>query len=93
MLVFLRKTKEKHPNSQKWAKFHELFVLALSLVWFAGATPDSLGAPPLSIFDGPYPQYGWDFPEEIPGKFWEPPPETLSELFLDFPSRVLSAPK
>ena len=35
---------------------------------------------------GPYTQYGWDFPEEIP--------ETLSELFLEFPSRVrLGSPK
>ena len=24
------------------AEIHELFVLALSLVWFAGATPDQL---------------------------------------------------
>ena len=27
---------------------------------------------------GPYPQYGWDFPEEIPEKFGKTP-ETLSE--------------
>ena len=33
--------KEKHQNSQeKGGEIHELFVLALSLVWFAGATPD-----------------------------------------------------
>ena len=34
--------KEKTPEfTQKWAKkIHELFVLALALVWFAGATPD-----------------------------------------------------
>ena len=32
--------KEKHHNSQKMGEIHELFVLALSLVWFAGATPD-----------------------------------------------------
>ena len=31
--------KEKHQNSQM-DEIHELFVLALSLVWFAGATPD-----------------------------------------------------
>ena len=37
--------------------------------------------------DRPHPQYGWDFPEEIPEKFGTPP-ETLSELFLEFPSRV-----
>ena len=30
---------EKHQNSQKMGEIHELFVLALSLVWFAGATP------------------------------------------------------
>ena len=32
--------KEKHQNSQKMGEIHELFVLALSLVWFAGATPE-----------------------------------------------------
>ena len=26
-------------------EIHEVFVLALSLVWFAGATPDSSGNP------------------------------------------------
>ena len=31
--------KEKHQNSKK-GEVHELFVWALSLVWFAGATPD-----------------------------------------------------
>ena len=39
--------------------------------------------------NGPQPQYGWDFPEKF-GKT----PETLSELFLEFPSRVrLGFPK
>ena len=39
---------------------------------------------------GPYPQYGWDFPEEIPEKFRK----DLSERFLEFPSRVrLGYPK
>ena len=43
-----------------------------------------------SNFSGPYPQYGWDFPEEIP----ERPRKTLSEHFLEFPSRVrLGSPK
>ena len=37
--------KEKHQNSQKWAKFMNYSFLALSLVWFAGATPD-LRTPP-----------------------------------------------
>ena len=33
--------KDKHQNSQyKKGEIHELFVLALSLVWFAGATPE-----------------------------------------------------
>ena len=32
--------KEKHQNSQKMGEIHELFVLALFLVWFAGATPE-----------------------------------------------------
>ena len=35
-LVFLRKNTRIH----KMGEIHELFVLALSLVWFAGATPD-----------------------------------------------------
>ena len=30
--------KEKHQNLHKMGEIHELFVLALSLVWFAGAT-------------------------------------------------------
>ena len=34
--------KEKHQNSdKKMGEIHELFVLALSLVWFAGATPET----------------------------------------------------
>ena len=36
--------KEKTPEVTKMGEIHELFVLALSLVWFAGATPD-LSAP------------------------------------------------
>ena len=31
--------KEKTPEFTKMGEIHELFVLALSLVWFAGATP------------------------------------------------------
>ena len=34
----------KTPEFTKMGEIHELFVLALSLVWFAGATPD-LGDP------------------------------------------------
>ena len=30
----------KTPEFTKMGKIHELFVLALALVWFAGATPD-----------------------------------------------------
>ena len=38
---------------------------------------------------GPYPQHGWVFPEETPER-----PGTLSEPFLEFPSRVrLGSPK
>ena len=34
--------KEKHQNSQKNGReIHALFAFALSLVWFAGATPES----------------------------------------------------
>ena len=42
---------------------------------------------------GLHPQYGWDFPEEI-RKNSGKTPETLSERFLEFPSRVrLECPK
>ena len=40
-LVFLRKTQEF--TLKKGRDSYELFVLALSLVWFAGATPDQYG--------------------------------------------------
>ena len=43
--------------------------------------------------NGPHPQYGWDFPEEF-RKNSGKTPETLSERFLEFPSRVrLGCPK
>ena len=32
--------KEKTPEFTKMGEIHELFVLALFLVWFAGATPE-----------------------------------------------------
>ena len=32
--------KEKTPEFPKMGEIHELFVLALPLVWFGGATPD-----------------------------------------------------
>ena len=35
-----RKLGKKTPEFTKKAEIHELFVLALSLVWFAGASPD-----------------------------------------------------
>ena len=35
--------KEKHQNSQKWAKFMKFSFWPFSLVWFAGATPDNKG--------------------------------------------------
>ena len=35
--------KEKTTEFTKKGEIHELFVLALSLVWFAGATPDFPG--------------------------------------------------
>ena len=42
--------------------------------------------------NGPRPQYGWDFPEEIPEKFRKDPGN--AERFLEFPSRVrLGCPK
>ena len=41
---------------RKMGEIHELFVLALSLVWFAGATPEFRG--PLASHDSnPYPPY------------------------------------
>ena len=45
------------------------------------------------LFLRPYPQYSWGFPEEMPEKFRKDP-GTLSELFLESPSRVqLGSPK
>ena len=46
------------------------------LFWIIVSTTSSLCRP--------YPQYGWDSPEETP----ERPRKTLSELFLGFPSSV-----
>ena len=47
----------------------------------------------LPALNGQYPQYGWDFQEEI-RKHPEKNPEALSERFLEFPSRVrLGSPK
>ena len=37
VLVFLRKT----PEVTQMGEIHELLVLALSLVWFAGVTPEN----------------------------------------------------
>ena len=42
MLVYPRKNTRIHT---KMGKIHELFVLALFLVWFAGAIPDIRVAP------------------------------------------------
>ena len=42
----------------------------------------------------PYPQYGWDFPEEIPEKFRKDPRNALGAFPGSFPSRVrLRSPK
>ena len=41
--------KEKTPEFTKMGEIHELFVFALSLVWFAGATPDILTIPLVSV--------------------------------------------
>ena len=38
----------KAPEFTKMGKIHELFVLALSLVWFAGATPETANEKPPS---------------------------------------------
>ena len=35
--------KERTPDFTKMGEIHELFILALSLVWFAGATPERMG--------------------------------------------------
>ena len=43
MLVFLRKNTR---IGIKMGEIHELFVVALSLVWFAGATPEKTPAKP-----------------------------------------------
>ena len=39
-------SQEQTPEFTKKGEIHELFVLALSSVWFAGATPDSKGCFP-----------------------------------------------
>ena len=49
----------------------------IAKVWFGRSTNPSVGHTP---------QYGRDFPEEIPGKSGKTT-ETLSELFLELPSR------
>ena len=54
-LFFLRKNTRIH---KRRAKIHELFVLALSLVWFAGATPDFSGENTLKIPSGKPPGKG-----------------------------------
>ena len=43
----------------------------------SGAPPDL--CLPRCVFSRPYPQYGWDFPEEFPEKIPEILPETLFE--------------
>ena len=43
---------------------------------------------------GPYPQYGWDFPEEIPERLRKDPGNALRAFPGSFPSRVrLGCPK
>ena len=54
-------------------------LLASDTLWhFMTGTPFL----PTKNLCGPHPQYGWDFPEEIPEKFRNFFPETLSERFL-----------
>ena len=84
--------KDKTPEFTKMGEIHELFVLALSLVWFAGGTPDfqmslseksDLGTPliygPASI------QSRLGLSEKNPLQNSGKTPETLSERFLEFP--------
>ena len=54
VLVFLRKNTKIHKNG----RIHELCVSALSLVWFAGATPEIFNVVAMSIF----PLFGHFFP-------------------------------
>ena len=56
---------EKTPEFTKMGEIHELFVLALSLVWFAGATPDyqSLASTPLHDNNSPK-TLSWSINEE-----------------------------
>ena len=42
VLVFLRKKHTRIFTQKNGRNSYELFVLALSLVWFAGATPDGV---------------------------------------------------
>ena len=68
-------------------KVHELTFL----VWFAGATPDLTEAKHVGLGRTSWatdPQYGWDFPEEIPEEFRNFSGNALRAFPEKFPSRV-----
>ena len=44
---------------------------------FCAKTPTEMKMGQPYMLFGPYPQYGWDFPEEIPEKFWKDPGNAL----------------
>ena len=62
------------------------------MYWSVANVPTTPDPDTKNLLIGPYPQYSWDFPEEIPEKFRNFPRKRshcLSERFLEFPSRVL----
>ena len=79
--------KEKTPEFTKMCEIHELFVLALSLVWFAGATPESLlnpnkdlvGIRPRTKYLAPPPNVNRDIPQAHPPHLLSdnPPPRSI----------------
>ena len=59
-------SQRKTPEFTRMGEIHELFVLALSLVWFAGATPDSQRPLGGSLSGVPL-DFPSVFPEAAPG--------------------------
>ena len=72
----------------------ELFLLGCTGAkqGFGGARALFETFAPLSQKIGPHPQYGWDFPEGIPGKIPERPRKRSQSFSLEFPSRVRLGP-
>ena len=74
----------KPPEFTKKGEIHELFVLALSLVWFAGATPEVCHDPTPSnsqLLSGPLNrEYDWEAPISHPNTDGSPQPPRSKPL-------------